>query len=97
MSNFALSEEVVIAVANLYSIEELQEELKSATLNLLSNPDRIISASTGAGASYTKALNMSPKDLVELLSYALKYKQYGEITTGGSNQWNVCVYSPFNR
>lgn len=74
------------AVANLFTLSELHQELKNATLAMLQNPDAIVSASTGAGASYTKQLNMTATELVELLSLALEYKQTGSITNGsGSN------------
>lgn len=92
-----ITSEIVRAVANLYTLSDLQEELKKATLQFLQNPERITSASTGAGASYTKALNISSLELVELLSLALEYKKTGVIMGGGSNQWNVAVYSPFNQ
>lgn len=91
-----ITHEIITSVASLYTLSELREELKNAVTNLLQNPDRIISASTGAGASYTKALNISSQEYVELLSYALQFKETGEISTGGSNQWHVAVYYPFN-
>lgn len=69
----------------MYSVEELQQNLQRATLALLENPDSIVSASTGSGASYSKQINMTAQDMVELFSYALEYKQTGSISTGGSN------------
>lgn len=81
-----LSIHIIKAVAQMYSIEELQTELQNAVKSMLENPERIVSASTGAGASYTKALNITAQELVELLSMALEYKQSnGVITNGGSN------------
>lgn len=76
---------VIKSVANLFSVEELQQNLQRATLAMLENPDSIISASTGSGASYTKHLNMQPAELVELLSACLEYKQTGSLSAGGSN------------
>lgn len=90
-----LSVNIVRAVANLFSIEELQQNLHQATLALLENPDQIVSASTGAGASYTKQLNMRPQELVELLSCALEYKQSGGISTGGSNIMSAVTFFPY--
>lgn len=69
----------------MYSLEEIQQNLQRATLALLENPDSIVSASTGSGASYSKQINMTAQDMVELFSYALEYKQTGSISTGGSN------------
>lgn len=81
-----LSIQIIKAVAQMYSIEELQTELQNAVKSMLENPERIVSASTGAGASYTKALNITAQELVELLSMALEFKQSnGVISNGGSN------------
>ena len=49
-----LTETVIKAVANLYTVEELEQELAKAVNEMLKNPERIVSASTGAGASYRK-------------------------------------------
>ena len=76
---------VVKSVANLFTIDELQQNLQRATLAMLENPDSIISASTGSGASYTKSINLRPSELVELLSACLEYKQTGSLSAGGSN------------
>ena len=76
---------VIKSISNMYSVEELQQNLQRATLALLENPDSIVSASTGSWASYSKQINMTAQDMVELFSYALEYKQTGSISTGGSN------------
>lgn len=83
---------LIKSVANLFSIDELQQNLQRATLAMLENPDQIVSASTGAGASYTKQLNMKPSELVELLSACLEYKQSGTISAGGSNIMQSVTY-----
>lgn len=75
---------LIKSVANLFSIEELQTQLQKATLAMLENPDSIISASTGSGASYSKSINMKPAELVELLSACLEFKQSGTISAGGN-------------
>lgn len=91
-----LTVNIIKAVANLYALDELQIELKEATTKMLQAPDAIISASTGAGASYTKQLNMTASELVELLSLALEYKQYGSISTsGGSNIMPAITFFPY--
>ena len=51
---------------------------------MLANPEKIISASTGSGASYTKTVSMSASDLVELLTLALEYKKNGFVTSGNN-------------
>lgn len=77
---------IIKAVANTFpTTEALQEALNKAVSQMLENPDAIVSASTGAGASYSKQITMTAQDLVELLSYALEYKETGLITTDGSN------------
>lgn len=83
-----LNEQVIKAVANIYSVEELETELQKAVTEMLANPEKIISASTGSGASYTKTVSMSASDLVELLGYALEYKKNGFVT-GGNNVFRV--------
>lgn len=91
-----ISEELIISISTLYTVEELQTRLKDATEQFLSNPERIVSATTGSGASYSKQANFLPKDLVELYSYALQYKRTGEIGHLSQNQWHVVAHYPFN-
>ena len=79
-----LSENVIKAVANIYSVEELETELQKAVIEMLANPEKIISASTGSGASYTKTVSMSASDLVELLTLALEYKKNGFVTSSNN-------------
>lgn len=79
-----LNEQVIKAVANIYSVEELETELQKAVIEMLENPEKIISASTGSGASYTKTVSMSASDLVELLTLALEYKKNGFVTSGNN-------------
>lgn len=76
------------AVAELFSEEELRHNLADAVTQMLENPDQIVSASTGAGASYTKQLNMNAQELVELLSLCIEYKTSGTIS-GGNNIMNT--------
>jgi hypothetical protein len=76
---------LVKSVANLFTIDELQQKIQEATLQMLANPDAIVSASTGSGASYSKVINMRAQDIVELFTYALEYKQTGTLSAGGSN------------
>ena len=79
-----LNEQVIKAVANIYSVEELESELQKAVIEMLANPEKIISASTGSGASYTKTVSMSASDLVELLTSALEFKKNGFVTSGNN-------------
>lgn len=91
-----LTKELITAFASSYSIEQLQTMKQDALQALLNNQERIISASTGAGASYSKAQNYSPKDLLELISYALETKQNnGELPSGGTT-FKPIVFFPEN-
>lgn len=64
------------AVADSFpTLEALEEARAAAVAALLQNPDQIISASTGAGAAYTKRLNATPAELVELYEQALRIRQ----------------------
>ena len=67
---------IVKAVADSFpSLEALEEARAAAVAALLQNPDQIISASTGAGAAYTKRLNATPAELVELYEQAVRVRQ----------------------
>lgn len=79
-----LSEQVIKSVASIFTVEQLETELNKAVMEMLANPEKIISASTGSGASYTKTVSMSASDLVELLGYALEYKKNGFVTSGNN-------------
>lgn len=90
-----LSEAVIKAVADTLTIEELKERHTEAVLQMLANPSQIVSASTGAGASYSKAIQMTAAELVELLTYAINYKQYGIISSNGSQILDLVVLNPY--
>lgn len=90
-----ITESVVKGISALYTITELQQKLQEAVKELLENPERVVSASTGSGSSYTKELMMSPQELVELLTYALEYKRTGAISNGGSNIMDTITFFPF--
>jgi hypothetical protein len=90
-----ITESVVKGISALYTVEELQTELQKAVKEMLENPERVVSASTGSGASYTKDLMISPQELVELLTYALEYKRTGVISNGGSNIMDTITFFPF--
>lgn len=81
-----ISTPIIKAVAATYdTVDALQQDLANAVQDMMANPDAIVSASTGAGASYSKQISMTAAERVELLSYALDYKQYGYVSTDGDN------------
>ena len=90
-----LSEAVIKGVAEALTFEELKERHTEAVLQMLANPAAIVSASTGAGASYTKAIQMTASELVELLTYAINYKQHGIISSDGSQILDLVVINPY--
>ena len=90
-----ITESVVKGISALYTVAELQTELQKAVKEMLENPERVVSASTGSGASYTKDLMLSPQELVELLTYALEYKRTGVISNGGNNIMDTITFFPF--
>lgn len=90
-----LSEAIIKGVANALTIEELKERHTEAVLQMLSNPSAIVSASTGAGASYTKQIQMTAQELVELLTFAINYKTYGVISNDGSQIMDIVVLNPY--
>lgn len=90
-----ITEAIITAVAEALSIEELKERHTDAVLKMLSNPAQIVSASTGSGASYSKQIQMTAQELVELLTYAINYKMYGVISNSGSNIMDIVVLNPY--
>jgi hypothetical protein len=90
-----LTVNIIKSIASLFSVDELQTKIRELTLQLLENPDQIVSASTGAGASYSKQINATPAELIELFSLALEYKQTGAISAGGNNIMQSITFFTF--
>ena len=87
---------IIEAVADSFpSVESLQAARDAAVQAMLQNPDQIVTAATGAGASYTKRINATPAELVELYSMALRYKQGLPLESGQTQVNNVMVFWPF--
>lgn len=80
-----LTTTLIASVANTYTLEELQQRHADAVAAMLDNPDSIVSASTGAGASYTRQINARPAELVELYAAALAHKQGLPPSTGAAS------------
>lgn len=90
-----LSQAIIKGVADALTLDELKERHTDAVLQMLANPAAIVSASTGAGASYTKSIQMTAAELVELLTYAINYKQYGIISSDGSQILDLVIMNPY--
>lgn len=81
---------LIKATAANFTPAELQTRI-AETLEKITAGERISSASTGAGASYTSEQTASNEDLLELYTAALKYKNGDavELITGAA--FNVCA------
>lgn len=90
-----ITSELVRSVASMYTVEQLQEKIAGLITDLETNGSSIISASTGAGASYTRKIEASREDLLLLYQAALEYKM-GIVSKGG-DIYPVQFNSVFNR
>lgn len=86
---------LVRSIAGMYTLEQLQEKINSMILDLETNGSSIVSASTGAGASYTRKIEASREDLISLYTAAIDYKQGIEAQVGAI--FPVQFNSPTNR
>ncbi len=77
-----ITENLVKTIANMYTVEQLTMKITEMVSDLENNGSTIISASTGAGASYTRRIEASREDLISLYSAALDYKNGIEAKTG---------------
>lgn len=71
-----LSQTLIRATADAYSLEELQALRREAIRKLAAEPDLIVSVSTGGGASYSRQQRMPLQTLVELYQLAIDYKTH---------------------
>lgn len=90
-----ITSELVRSVASMYTLEQLNDKIAGLITDLETNGSSIISASTGAGASYTRKIEASREDLLSLYSAAKDYKQ-GIVASGGA-VYPVEFNSVFNR
>lgn len=87
---------IIEAVADSFpSVEALQEAKDAAVQAMLQNPDQIVTAATGAGASYTKRINATPAELVELYALALRVKKGEPIESSMTQVNHTMVFWPF--
>lgn len=90
-----ITAELIKTFATSFTASELATMKQQAMNALIAGSERIVSASTGAGASYTKELNYAPQDLLELIGYAEQYQQTGHLPTGGQIYTPIAFY-PIN-
>lgn len=65
---------LILATATKYTVEQLQQKIEELLTSLEGNGTVITSASTGAGASYSRQIEASRIDMLELYRAALDYK-----------------------
>lgn len=73
---------LIIATATKYTVEQLQQKIEDILTDLEGNGTVITSASTGAGASYSRQIEASRTDMIELYRAALDYKTGQDPETG---------------
>lgn len=92
-----ITKSLIVSVANMYTVEQLQAKIVELIQDVESNGSTITSASTGAGASYTRRIEASRLELLELYQCALDYKLNGEASANTGFVAPVQFNSPFNR
>ena len=68
------SPEIIIALADSYTVDELQQQIADLSKQLAENGGWITSASSGGGTSYTRQQDMPLTDRIIMLRRALAYK-----------------------
>lgn len=79
----------------MYSTEQLQAKIAELIVDVEQNGSTITSASTGAGASYTRKIEASRLELLELYQAALDYKLGTDNKSGAA--YDVAFTTNFNR
>lgn len=90
-----ITEQTIRAIASMYTEQELEVKIQQLIVDLESNGSTITAASTGAGASYTRRIDVSRAELLELYMAALDYKRGKPAQTGKA--YHVWFQSGFNR
>lgn len=90
-----ITKDLIRSVSDIYTIDQLREKIIGLIQDLENNGSTITSASTGAGASYTRKIEASREDLLALYQAALNFKLGIPAKTGEVN--SVTFYSHFNR
>lgn len=70
-----ISETIIRAFADAYTLQQLQEMRAAALQDLVENPNLVTSVNTGGGASYSQQARMTAAERIELLQRAIDYKQ----------------------
>lgn len=86
---------LIVATANQYTVEELRAKIAALLQDVESNGSVITSASTGAGASYSRKTEASRLELIELYQAAIDYKTGAQAGSGAV--YPVMFGAPCNR
>lgn len=81
----------------MYTVDELRLKIVELIQDVENNGSSIISATTGAGASYTRRIEASRLELLELYQSALDYLLYGDTVSDTGYVSCVKFNSTFNR
>lgn len=90
-----ITKDIIKSVADIYTVDQLREKIITIIHDMETNGSTIVSASTGAGASYTRRIEASREDLLALYQAALNFK-IGIVAKTGEFS-HVAFHSPFNR
>ena len=92
-----ITKSLIVSIAQMYTVEQLQAKIVELIKDVETNGSSIISASTGAGASYTRRIEASRLELLELYQAALEYKLNGETVADTGFISTVRFNQGFNR
>lgn len=90
-----ITKDLIDTIVDMYTVDEIREKIVALVNDLETNGSTIVSASTGAGASYTRHVEASREDLLNLYQAALNKKLGRPARTGSIGQ--VAFVSSFNR
>lgn len=76
-----LTQAIIQAYGELYSVEELKVKLREAT-EALAKGSIITQATTGSGTGYTRTITMRPQEAIELYQAVLNFKRGLGVSAG---------------
>lgn len=90
-----ITETIIRALSSL-PLEQVQANFDRCLQAFIANPDKIISATDGAGQSYSKSLSGTAQEMVELWQEVLDYKN-GIDSPGDTQIFNNLIIQVPNR
>lgn len=92
-----ISKPQIIAVANMYTVEQLQSKIVELIQDIETNGSTITSATTGSGASYSRRIEAGRLELLDLYQASLSWKLNGDYDAPTGYVAPVQFNAPFNR